>query len=495
MKKAILNVFVIFIFTTSFAQSNYSKDTLTYQAKGSFPYGSGTLIVSGATWMATNLNVTKFLNGDNIQICNDEYDWQRAAKNRIPSMQYIDASRPSLGAYYNYYALTDPRGIIPSGYKLPTEKYWDDLRNFIRQSQSNKDTTNLSLFLGGFYGYINDYGKIEGRGKYNRWWNSDNTYNFGYAMGNEINNLETITWQGYYDESTRQEVRGLPKSYGLSIKCIKDLPISSVKTYVYSTGEDSLTGNFDDNGLIQGKGVYATKKYIYEGSFKDTKFNGEGIQTFRTGEKFIGTWNNGSRVGLFTEVSASGVSKKSYWNENVKIASEDDPLFQTIITMSEATRQLYLINNGSYFSNFKSCKLKGGSIGTTLLYASWENNNKNISVCTIGINANNKAYTTNDCITLTAVKKVDDKVFLTFKGAISLHKDNYSIESAFNSKGKIERHIQYDGQTLLSRTIELQMETSINGTFLSFRVCFMDDNGNPDCGLFSPYGGTLSRME
>lgn len=268
MKKAILNVFVIFIFTSSFAQSNYSKDTLTYQAKGSFPYGSGTLIVSGATWMATNLYVTKFLNGDNIQICNDEYDWQRAAKSRIPSMQYIDASRPSLGAYYNYYALTDPRGIIPSGYKLPTEKYWDDLRNFIRQSQSNKDTTNLSLFLGGFYGYINDYGKIEGRGKYNRWWNSDNTYNFGYAMGNDINSLETITWQGYYDESTRQEVRGLPKSYGLSIKCIKDLPVSSVKTYVYSTGEDSLTGNFDDNGLLQGKGVYATKKYIYDGSLE-----------------------------------------------------------------------------------------------------------------------------------------------------------------------------------------------------------------------------------
>ena len=495
MKKNILSVFVLFAFFSSFSQSNYLNDTLTYQVKGSFPYGNGTFIVSGATWMATNLYVTKFLNGDDIKICADKYDWQDASKSRIPAMYYIDANRPSLGAYYNYFVLTDSRGIIPTGYKLPTENNWDDLRQFIRQSENNKDTTNLNLFLGGFYGYIDDDGNRQFKGKYNCWWNSDNTYYYGYAMGNEINELETITVWDYYDESSHQKHNGFPKTYGLSIKCIKDLPITSVKTYVYNNGEDSLTGNFDATNSLQDKGIYANKNYVYEGSFKESQFDGEGVQTFRTGEKNIGTWNNGRKVGLFTEINTLGISKKSYWNENVKIASEGEPLFQTIITMSEANRQLYLINNGSYLSSFKSCKLKGGSIGSTQLYATWKINNENVTVCSIGINANNKAYTTNDCITLTGVKKVGDKVYLTFKGAISLHKDNYSIESAFNSKGKIERHIQYDGQTLLSRTVELQMETSINGTFLSFRVCFMDDNGKPDCGLFAPYEGSLSRME
>jgi len=356
LKKTILSAFVTFTFFISFSQSNYSTDTLTYKDKGSYPNGTGTYIVSGATWMVTNLYVTRFLNGEHIQICYDKYDWERVSGRRTPAMYFFDKNHPSLGAYYNYYALTDPRGIIPNGYRLPTKKNWEDLGSFIQKSKDNKDTTNLNLFLGGFYGYIGDDGEINQRGKYNYWWSSNHTSNHVYVFGSGINELKNLT------TPMLQNSPGLPKSYGLSIKCIKDLPVSLVKTYVSANGEDSLTAEFDRNGHAQGKGVFANKDYVYKGSFNDTKFDGEGIQTYRNGEKVIGTWNNGSKNGVFTKVSLSGVTKKSYWNNNVEITTNEEPLGQTIMNMSEANRQLYLIDNGKYLAKFKSCKLEGGSM-------------------------------------------------------------------------------------------------------------------------------------
>ena len=75
-----------------------------------------------------------------------------------------------------------------------------------------------------------------------------------------------------------------------------------------------------------------------------------------------------------------------------------------------------------------------------------------------------------------------------------MNKGNYSIVNRFNSdKGKIERKIEYEGQTSIQKNIELQIETSSSGYLVSFRVCLIDNEGRPDCGGFAPYGGNLMR--
>lgn len=57
-----------------------------------------------------NLLTTKFLNGDPIKRAQTEEDWKMAAENKEPA--YCVCGEDSSVVLYNFYALSDPRGIV-----------------------------------------------------------------------------------------------------------------------------------------------------------------------------------------------------------------------------------------------------------------------------------------------------------------------------------------------------------------------------------------------
>lgn len=77
-------------------------------------------------WMKTNLKVTHFRNGDTLFYAQTKEQWQRAEDIGIPAY----CTNPNVGKSeisYNWYAVNDPRGLAPSGYRIPSSndfQFW-----------------------------------------------------------------------------------------------------------------------------------------------------------------------------------------------------------------------------------------------------------------------------------------------------------------------------------------------------------------------------------
>jgi uncharacterized protein (TIGR02145 family) len=92
--------------------------------------------IGSQVWMLKNLNVGVFSNGDTIPQARTNAEWIAAGNNKRPAWCYYNndsTGSNSIGRLYNWYAVSDSRGLAPAGWHIPTK---DEL-------------TNLSSFLGG----------------------------------------------------------------------------------------------------------------------------------------------------------------------------------------------------------------------------------------------------------------------------------------------------------------------------------------------------------
>lgn len=83
--------------------------------------------IGNQIWMAVNLDVATFRNGDLIPEAKTKEDWINAAKARQPVWCYYNndpANGKKYGRMYNWYAVTDSRGLAPAGWHLPTLEEW-----------------------------------------------------------------------------------------------------------------------------------------------------------------------------------------------------------------------------------------------------------------------------------------------------------------------------------------------------------------------------------
>lgn len=84
-------------------------------------------LCDGEDWMIENLNVTHYRNGDEIPQVQDPQEW---AKLKTGAWCYYlnDSSYgPVFGKLYNWYAVNDPRGIAPQGWRVASKEDWKQL--------------------------------------------------------------------------------------------------------------------------------------------------------------------------------------------------------------------------------------------------------------------------------------------------------------------------------------------------------------------------------
>ncbi len=75
-------------------------------------------------WMAENLNVERFRNGDPIPEAKTAEEWKKAGKDHTPAWSCYDNNPDNCTKYgklYNWYAVNDPRGLAPKGWHVPTK--------------------------------------------------------------------------------------------------------------------------------------------------------------------------------------------------------------------------------------------------------------------------------------------------------------------------------------------------------------------------------------
>lgn len=237
--------------------------------------------IGNQVWMGGNLNVGKFRNGDPIPQAKTLAEWENAGNTSSPAWCYYDndpVNGLTLGKLFNWYAVTDERGLAPLGWHIPSDEEWTELTD----NQGGKLKAGIimkSMIMWNDYENKREKGVFEGlpggirlngkfknggeSGKVAYWW----SYTSGYLS------------LKYYSESAIRS--GWSKQTGISVRCIKDF-----------TGEWK---EYYENGQL--KRIGTTSNGIYTGEWKEYYENGQlsGIGNY-DGFK-IGEWKHYNKKG------------------------------------------------------------------------------------------------------------------------------------------------------------------------------------------------------
>ena len=88
--------------------------------------------------MSFNLCVSMFRNGEEIPHCENDEEWIAAARNQQPAWCSCDGNSNNdneYGRLYNWFAVTDSRGLVPTGCLMMDH---DNLLNFVRSDAEIK---------------------------------------------------------------------------------------------------------------------------------------------------------------------------------------------------------------------------------------------------------------------------------------------------------------------------------------------------------------------
>jgi len=180
------------------------------------------LVFEDQIWMSKNLDVDKFQNGDLIIESKTKEDWVRACENHKPTWSNFEnekANGRKYGKLYNWYVITDPRGISPKGWHIPNSVEWIKLIDFMGGMEKGgkrmrkKEFKNRNEIQFGFCaeagGYRDTTGNFVGLGYYRNWWVLD------------TNSTEAPIISMSPDKNSIF-MNSVPTGMGIAIRCIKD---------------------------------------------------------------------------------------------------------------------------------------------------------------------------------------------------------------------------------------------------------------------------------
>ena len=82
-------------------------------------------------WIASNLNTSKYRNGNSIPEVKDPVAWSKLTTGAWCYFNNDPANASIYGRLYNWYAINDPRGLVPKGWHIPTTVDWTSVTNFL----------------------------------------------------------------------------------------------------------------------------------------------------------------------------------------------------------------------------------------------------------------------------------------------------------------------------------------------------------------------------
>lgn len=103
----------------------------------------------GQTWSSKNLNVSRYRNGDVIPEVNYNSDWMNLTTGAWCWYNNDSIMYSKYGKLYNWYAVTDPRGLAPAGWHVPSDAEWKKLAICIDNSADTTQSYYISAVAGG----------------------------------------------------------------------------------------------------------------------------------------------------------------------------------------------------------------------------------------------------------------------------------------------------------------------------------------------------------
>lgn len=191
-----------------------------------------TVMIGRQVWMAENLNTAHFRNGDLIPEAKTRSEWQRAFLDRQPAWCYYgnDAATGALvGRLYNWYAVSDPRGLAPAGWHVPSDAEWMQLTDYLGGGEAagtalkndsgwkeNGGGSNQSRFAALPGGACADDGYLGSIGYLGVWWSATADTSYAY-------DADAYAWYRYLYYSKDSVIRyAHSKGNGFSVRCLRD---------------------------------------------------------------------------------------------------------------------------------------------------------------------------------------------------------------------------------------------------------------------------------
>ncbi len=238
-----------------------------------------TVIIGNQEWMAENLLVSTYNNGDAIHTGLDDTEWGATTEGAFAIYDNDEYMLDAYGKLYNWYAVDDIRGLCPEGWSVPGNDDWTQLVNFVvSQGYPNNNWNHLigagnalksckqvgspiegdcdtsehprwnshsihhgfdefgfSALPGGSRSSSGIFGDI---GTHGRWWSSTEFLNFAAYRNISVNYSDVLP------------VNSGNKRLGLSVRCIKDI---ADEPLTYSL---QLQVHPVNSGIVSGAGDY-----------------------------------------------------------------------------------------------------------------------------------------------------------------------------------------------------------------------------------------------
>jgi uncharacterized protein (TIGR02145 family) len=190
------------------------------------PIPKSTVVIGTQEWMIRNLDVTTYRDGTEIPEVTDNATWSALTTGAWCYHSNNSANDPIYGKLYNWYAVTNAKGLAPIGYHVPLDTEYTTLSNYLGGlsvaggkmkeagttywTAPNTGATNSSGWTGLPGGLRFSGGAFFSTGGFASWWSSTEfsptSARYRYMFANDL--------ALYTDVSL--------KNTGLSVRCIKD---------------------------------------------------------------------------------------------------------------------------------------------------------------------------------------------------------------------------------------------------------------------------------
>jgi uncharacterized protein (TIGR02145 family) len=207
-------------------QVNFTTGNITYASgAGATDLDGNTynsIIINGQEWMTENLKVGKYRNGDAIPSNLSDLSWSSTTNGACAIYGNETVNNEIFGKLYNWYAVADPRGLCPYGWRVGNDSDWAALENVLGGPSAGGKLKSLSFWANPNVGATNESGFSALPGGYRR-----DLGEFGY-LGNrgwwwcpDVPN--SLSWyRNIIDGSAGIGRASTTKTHGFSVRCVKD---------------------------------------------------------------------------------------------------------------------------------------------------------------------------------------------------------------------------------------------------------------------------------
>jgi len=186
-----------------------------------------TVKIGNQWWLAENLKVTQYSNGDAIPNVTGSTEWENLSTGAYCNYDNDVNNVDTYGRMYNWYAVDDSRNIAPEGWHVPSDAEWQILSDYLGGewvaggkmkvtgteywNSPNEGATNESDFSALPSGWRAGNSNFNDMGRYAYFWSST-----------EYGSSDSWYWYIYYKQSILFRSIYWSLRSGFSVRCLRD---------------------------------------------------------------------------------------------------------------------------------------------------------------------------------------------------------------------------------------------------------------------------------